>query len=249
MLHIGVCDDVGEDCQIIINLCKIYFKEHAIKYDYVSFFNGEDVLLYCEKDDNERIDLLFLDVEMPGISGIELKDAVIKQDKVWLIVFVTNHMENIYGAFCRKTIGFIPKPPVQEKINKMLAITLNELEENVAVIIKGYDGKAMEIQLEDIAYFRASGSYTEIVTYTLLSSSPNYILCAKKLGDLEKEMKSYSIIRVHKSYMVNLANIIDFGEKIILRNLPLGIPAGRAYKEQARKNYMHYGKQRIKKIL
>ncbi|MFA9396835.1 MAG: LytR/AlgR family response regulator transcription factor [Clostridiaceae bacterium] len=249
MLHIGICDDVYEERQIIFNLCKEYFKENAINHDYVSFSNGEDVLLYCKKDDNKRIDLLFLDVEMPGISGIELKDAVIKKDKVWRIVFVTNHMKSIYGAFGRKTIGFISKPPVQEKINKMIAITLNELEENVVVIVKGHDGKAIEIQLEDIAYFRASGSYTEIVVYSLLSSSRNYILCTKKLGDLEKEMESYPIIRVHKSYMVNLANIVDFGEKIILRNLSLEIPAGRAYKEQARKKYLNYGRQRIKKIL
>ncbi len=249
MLHIGICDDVQKDRQLIFQLCEEYFKENASQHDYVFFVSGEDILIYCGGGINERIDLLFLDVEMTGISGIELKDVIIKQDKVWRIVFVTCHSESIYGAFGIKTIGFISKPPLQEKINKMIVITLNELVENVIVKIRGYDGKVMEILLEDIVYFKASGSYTEVVTYKSFVSFPNYILCTRKLGELEKELKSYPIIRVHKSYMINLVNVIDFGESIILQKFSQQIPVGRRFKDQAKKEYLQYGKNRMKKRL
>ena len=250
MLYIGICDDDSDARRKIYDLCEEYFKETAIKHDYIFFPSGNDVLLYCEGDDNERIDILFLDVEMPEMSGIELKEAVIKNGKVWRIAFVTNHNESIYGAFSRKTIGFIQKPPLQEEISKMLVITINELEENVAVIVRGYDGKTIEILLDDIVYLKASGSYTEIVTYTtLFGSVNNYILSTKKIGVLEREMMSYPIIRVHKSYMVNLENVINIGDKVVLQNLSYTIPVGRAYKEQARKNYLQYGRNRVKKRL
>ncbi len=249
MFRIGICDDVSDARQIIHNLCEEYFKENTIKHEYISFSSGEAVLFYCEGNGNGQIDILFLDVEMSGISGIDLKDTVLRQNKIWRIVFVTNHSESIYHTFSRKTIGFIPKPPLQEKINKMLAITLNELEENVAVIIKGYDGKVIEIRLEDIAYFKASGSYTEIVTYTSSAGSGSYILSTKKIGDLEKEMMPYPIIRVHKSFMVNLANVIDLGEKVTLQNSSMEIPVGRSYKERARMKYLQYGRNRMKKRL
>lgn len=249
MLHIGICDDISEARQKIFNLCEEYFKESKIQHKYVFFTNGEDVLLYCERDDNMQIDILFLDVEMPGISGLDLKDAVLKQDKVWRIVFVTNHSESIYSTFSRKTIGFIQKPPSQEKVKKMLATTLNDMEENIAVRIKNNNGTLVEISMEDIVYFKAAGSYTEIYIKESCSTVVKCILSTKKMGELEKDMRNYHIIRVHKSYMVNLANVIDFGEKILLQNISLEIPVGRIYRERARMNYLQYGKNRIKKRL
>lgn len=249
LMYIGICDDIREERQMVFNLCEEYFRQNAVDHDYIFFSSGEAVLAYCEKNESGRIDVLFLDVEMSGMSGIELKEAVMRQDKIWRIVFVTNHNESIFGAFGRKTIGFLPKPPVQESVHKMLDITLNEMEENAVVIIKGFDGKVIEILLEEIAYFKASGSYTEIVTYTPLGGSDNYILISRKIGDLEKEMMPYHIIRVHRSYMVNLANVIDVGEKIILRKLSQEIPVGRVYKEKVRKSYLQYGRNRIKKRL
>lgn len=248
-MYIGICDDNSEARQTIFKLCEEYFRENTIKHEYVFFYSGEEVLLYCEQDDNEPIEVLFLDIEMSGISGIDLKNAVLRQDKIWRIVFATNHSESIYNTFSTKTIGFIPKPPSQDKVTKMLVIIIDEMDENIALKIKDYDGKLTEIFMEDIVYFKASGSYTEIVTKASVDGSGNYILSTKKMGDLEKEMMIYPIIRVHKSYMVNLANVIEFGEKILLQNILVEIPVGRAYKEQAKIKYLQYGKNRIKKRL
>ncbi|PXV91690.1 LytTR family two component transcriptional regulator [Lachnotalea glycerini] len=249
MLYIGICDDFIEARKTIFNLCEEYFKETIMKHEYVFFNSGEEVLLYCEGNDNVQIDILFLDIEMQGISGIDLKKEVLWQDKIARIVFVTNHSESIYNAFSKKTIGFIPKPPSQEKIKKMLLITLNEIEENIALKIKDYDGKLIEIFMEDIVFLKASGSYTEIYTKGPEGGSGEFILSTKKMGDLEKEMRIYPIIRVHKSYMVNLASVIDFGEKILIQNLSMEIPVGRRYRETAKIKYLQYVKNRIKKRL
>ena len=249
MLHIGICDDFIEVCQSIFNLCEEYFKKNTMKHEYVFFHSGEEVLSYCEINNNHYIDILFLDVEMQGISGIDLIKEVLWQDKIARIVFVTNHSESIYNTFSRKTIGFIPKPPSQEKITKMLLITIDEIEENIVLKIRDYDGKFTDIYMEDIVYLKASGSYTEIVTRGSENVLREFILSTKKMGDLEKEMRSYPIIRVHKSYMVNLASVIDFREKILLQNLSMEIPVGRIYKENAKIKYLQYVKNRIKKRL
>lgn len=249
MLNIGICDDNDDACQTIYNLCKEYFEESDVEHKYIFFSNGNEVLLYCKNMETDQIDILFLDVEMPGISGIDLKDAAIKQDKIWRIVFVTNYKDSVYSAFSKKTIGFIPKPASFEKIKKMLSIIIKEQEENVTLLLRGANGEKIEILLEDIIYMKASGSYTEIVTYTSLSNQANFLLSTKKLGDLEKEIKSSAIIRVHKSYMVNLENVIEIGEKVYLHNLLTTIPVGRSYKAQARKSYLKFGKNRMIKRL
>lgn len=251
MLHIGICDDFIEARHTIFNLCEEFFKNNIMRHEYIFFSSGEEVLLYYEGNNNLQIDILFLDVEMPGISGIDLKKKVIRQDKIARIVFVTNHNESIYNTFSKKTIGFIPKPPSQEEIKKMLLITLNEIEENIAISIKDYDGKLTEIYMEDIVFIKASGSYTEIFTKTSKEGLGEFILSTKKIGDLEKEMWIYPIIRVHKSYMVNLTSVIKFGTNILLENLSMQmeIPVGRKYKEKAKTKYLQYVKNRIKKRL
>ena len=186
---------------------------------------------------------------MSGISGLELKDAVLKQDKICRIVFVTNHNESIYQAFSRKTIGFINKPSTVEEVKKILDITIKEMQENVIVRLKDSCGIITEILLEDIIYFKASGSYTEIATKESIESSGKNLISTKKMGVIEKEMRGLPFVRVHKSYMVNIANVIHFGENITLSNCSFEIPVGRKFQEQARVKYLQYGRTMIRKRL
>lgn len=249
MVLIGICDDVKEERQKVYDLCESFFARTVIEHKYVIFSSGEEVLTYCDNGENLRVDLLFLDVEMNGISGIELKDAVMKQSKVWRIAFVSNHAESIFDAYGIKTIGFVSKPPVPEKIEKMISITLDEMKEDVIVTINGYKSGIIEIRLEDILYFKADGSYTEIYTYKSIKKSQKYILSTKKIGEIEAELKEYPIIRVHKSYMVNIENVTDIDIFVSLRDIAERIPVGRAYKEAVKCSYYKYGKNRIKKRL
>ena len=245
MILIGICDDIEKERLDLYHLCERFFKENVIEHKYIYFSSGEAVLQYCANVSSERIDLLFLDVEMEGISGIELKDAVIKQSIVWRIAFVTSHTESIYGAFSLKTIGFIPKPASEEKVSKMINLVLEDLKENILVTFKGYRGENISIRLEDIAYFEARGSYTELFTYLSWQET----IIAKKIGEIEKELQPYNFVRVHKSYMVNLSNVIDVRSNVFLKDIEREIPIGRIYKETVRNRYSAYGKEKIKKRL
>lgn len=248
-MHIGICDDDKSVIELVHSLCEKYFAEGVEEHSYIKFTSGEDVLKYLQNKDNVRIDLLFLDIEMNGISGIELKNLVIKQDMVWRIAFVSNHLESTFDAYGTKTIGFIPKPPSYENIKKMLNITMEEFKENVTIAIKGYNGEVIEVKWDDVIYLKADGSYTEIYTYKSILNNEKYILCTKKLGVLENDLKNLSIIRVHKSYLVNIENVLDIGKYVVLRGITENIPVGRSYKDTAKRKFYAYGKNRIRKRL
>lgn len=245
MFIIGICDDISKEQQNVYNLCEKFFNENKIEHKYIFFSNGEDVLKYCEAAENERIDLLFLDVEMSGISGIELKDKVISQNMIWRISFVTSHTDSVYGAFSQKTIGFIPKPPSYDKVSNMINIVSEELKKDAVITFKGYNDEKISVKLEDIAYFKANGSYTEVFTY----SSKDSMLISKKIGDIEKELDEYFFVRVHKSYLVNLENVIDVGGEVYLRDKKEEIPIGRKYKDIVKNRYLTYGRNKINKRL
>lgn len=244
MIRIGICDDNKKENLMIQQLCENYFSKCPIEHEYKIFLSGEEVLHFCENDNQSdgRIDLLFLDIEMSGISGIEVKDRIVKEHSIWRIVFVSSHLESMQLAFGLKTMGFVIKPAKEEKIHKWLRLVVEDKQGEILVEIpKTMSGNKKYVLLEDIAYIKADGNYTEIYLYENQENPPLVVVI--KLKELEKEWSHLPIIRVHKSYMVNLINVVDVGRNVILRDIEEKISIGRSYKEIVKKQYYEYGKQ------
>lgn len=244
---IGICDDNESDLLRIERFCEIYMNENGVCCQYKRFSEGEEVIQYCKDPENPIIHLLFLDVELPGINGIDLKERIMKNNLIYRIAFITNYKENVYRAFSLKTIGFIDKPFAQEDISKMINLMQEELKDNIVIEYTGYHGEKINVPIENILYFEADGSYTKIVAYGQNGGACQLI--SQKLGQIEKEMKEYGFIRVHKSYLANAANMVEAGEKIRFRDSGLTIPVGRKYREQARKCCLLFGKEQMRKRL
>jgi len=246
-MRIGICDDETYARQEVRKLCELYFNENKIEHDYIEFESGEAVLAYSTKQDSLPIDLLFLDVEMEGLNGICLKEHLLRQRTIERIVFVTSHKDKVFDAFGQKTIGFIMKPPTYERVEKMLTVVREEMRENVELVFVGYNGEEQSLRLEDIAYFKASGSYTEIYSYASDMTKMECFVISKKIGEVECSMKDCPILRVHKSFLVNLVNVVRVGEEITVKNLEEKIPIGRKYKEQIKAAYASYISDKVRK--
>lgn len=246
---IGICDDRREEREYLQALCEAYADNKKEICEYVLFSSGKEVLEYCMDSENSVIDLLFLDIEMSGMSGLELRAAVAKEEKIWRIAFVTSHMESVLDAYGIKTIGFVPKPPTYELVEKSIQIVAEELKENVTIEIVRDKDDVLQIELNDIVYLKAAGSYTEIYTYDALQKNESYILSAKKLGDIEKKLSGLSIVRVHKSYLVNLEHVLDAEKSVKLRDIEDELPVGRSYKETVKTRVREYAKGKIRRRL
>lgn len=246
---IGICDDRREEREYLQALCEAYADNKKEICEYVLFSGGKEVLEYCMDSENSVIDLLFLDIEMSGMSGLELRAAVAKEEKIWRIAFVTSHMESVLDAYGIKTIGFVPKPPTYEQVEKNIQIVAEELKENVTIEIVRDKDDVLQIELNDIVYLKAAGSYTEIYTYDALQKNESYILSAKKLGDIEKKLSGLSIVRVHKSYLVNLEHVLDAEKSVKLRDIEDELPVGRSYKETVKTRVREYAKGKIRRRL
>lgn len=244
---VGICDDEKYARQEVKNLCELYFGDHKIEHSYIEFESGEAVLTYSAEQNHEVIDLLFLDVELTGLDGIRLKEQLLGQRVIERIVFVTSHKDKIFDAFGKKTIGFILKPPMYEQINKMLTIVRDEKQKNIELLFAGNKGEEHCIRLEDILYFKASGSYTEIYSYASDGTGIECFVISKKIGEVECSMKDCPILRVHKSYLVNLVNVVRVGMEIVVNNLEEKIPIGRRYKEQVKTAYASYISAKVRK--
>lgn len=237
-LVIGICDDDHSIHQEIQEICSNCLMEAELIYK--KFYAGEEVLEFCNQGE-EEIDLLFLDVQMEGISGILLKDKLLNNQKVKKIAFVSSYVESVYDSFSKKTIGFIPKPIDANKIEKLLCSTIEELKFYQTLTFTHETGEMVNIQIQDIQYLKADGSYT----YVYVSEKDDYYILSERLGEIEKRLPEELFVRVHKSYVVNLEYVKSFKTIIELRERKEEIPVGRTYQKSAKTRFYNYGKQQV----
>ncbi len=243
---VGICDDEQNARIEVRELCDKYFSQNKESSKFVEFVSGEEVLDYCSKIENEPIDLLFLDIEMKDLDGVRLMEQLVKNRTVRRIVFVTSHKDKVFDAFGQKTIGFILKPPSYERVEKMLSVVRKEKQDNTEFILKDYQGGECFVLSEEIVYLKAAGSYTEIYT---LGSDTDGLKCqivSKRIGELERELAQFPIMRVHKSYLVCLTNVVCVEDEVRVRNTDFGIPIGRKYKDKVKKAYLQYVSDKVR---
>ncbi len=161
-------------------------------------------------------ELVFLDISMPGYSGLELLKFFDESQITFKIIFVTAFSEYAINAFELSAVGYILKPvrvdaleialhKVMENNNdleKLKALQTNmenPLEKKVA--LNTGDGITF-LELNDILYLKADGSYTHFYT-----TNRHRITVAKKISDFERLEAMGNFLRIHRSHIINLARI------------------------------------------
>lgn len=242
-MRIGILDDNDSERIIVKTYVQETLSEKNISGKIVEFSSGESLINYCDRK-SEKIDLLFLDVEMPGLDGIEVKNIISDSNSVCRIVFVTSHNEAMPDAFGYKVVDFLVKPVERSAIERQIDKLLKQILQNKIIRIE--DG--VEIYLEDLKYIRSEGNYTLFY----LKGSDDYKVTSRQMGIVESELSNLPIIRVHKSYMVNLLEVIEIlSDKVILREDTNGqdktiIPVGRKYAKAAKSGFIDFKKMQMR---
>ncbi len=194
------------------------------------FDSAEEALPFIEK---QKVDILFLDIDMPELNGIEFRKQAME---IPVCIFITAHPEHAVESFQIETLDFIVKPLKLERF----AQTVNRIEEFMEIRLKaslfeasiggdtiyikeGHD--QTKVKLHEILYLEALKDYTLIITdkkrHCVLSS----------IGNLLKEDHFQSFIRIHRSYAVQKQFIQKMNSTEIILNNNITIPVGRSYKE------------------
>jgi DNA-binding LytR/AlgR family response regulator len=206
-----------------------YAKHNNNIHNLGNFSNAADALLAIK---STKPDLVFLDVEMPEFSGIELLAAI--RSQVTMAVFITSHPEFALDGFELSALDYILKPLTQERFDICIKRVIdywdmkNKAElyeiayEKDSITIK--DGhNRLNIRRSDIIFAEAMQDYTKIVT-----ADKNY-LTLSTLGNFVEQFIDNEMIRVHRSYAVSMKKINTIkADELICNNYK--IPIGKTYK-------------------
>lgn len=160
---------------------------------------------------NNTIDLIFLDVEMPLINGFDLLDGLKTKPQ---IIFITSKADYAAKAFDYEATDFLQKPLSKERFIKAIkkASDLHALrydlheEQGESIVIKS-NLKKLKIYISKIKWIEAYGDYIKVVT----DDETHLVLSTMK--GFEKELPEGKFIRVHKSFIINLARVEKFNNK------------------------------------
>ncbi|MGL2993224.1 LytR/AlgR family response regulator transcription factor [Flavobacterium sp. TSSA_36] len=168
------------------------------------------------------VDLIFLDIEMPVISGFDFLDGLKTKPQ---IIFITSKAEYAMKAFDYDATDYLQKPIALERFNASvkraidlhLLKTENKEEEGDHIFIKS-NLKKLKVFVSKIKWIEAYGDYVRVVT----EEDSNLVLSTMKA--FENDLSKEKFVRVHKSYIVNIDKIDRFNSKfaeIGINKIPL----------------------------
>ena len=162
-----------------------------------------------------KVDLIFLDIEMPILTGFDLLDDLVHKPQ---IVFVTGKTKYAYKAFNYNAIDYLRKPLTKDRFNNAVhkAISMHRLkmdgnvQEDDFIFVKS-NLKKKKVFLNELKFIEALGDYVKLITY----NEPIIVLSTMKAFD--EQLPSERFMRIHKSYIIN----IDKVEKYNSRNIEI----------------------------
>lgn len=222
MINTIIIEDELMASKSLENLCGKYQRLNLVK----NVRNAEAGLEYLETD--RSIELILLDIEMPGMSGLDLLERIPYLPQV---IFTTGNKEYAYEAFEYDITDFLKKPISVDRFEKAIQKVFDTKDQRNAIAsasakhelyIKS-DGKYIRLPYDDIFYFENVGDYIKAVT-----ANGNYIFY-ETMKSLDKKILNPRFLKIHRSYIVNMNKIKDIEDNTIVVENKV-IPVSRAYK-------------------
>ena len=224
-MRIAVCDDDETAVSFLRELIESYPKQ---KLNADGYSSGEDLLRT-----GNIYDLIFLDIDMKGIDGIETARRIRIHDRKVKIVYVTSYKEYAGKAFSVHAFGYLLKPVKQEKIWKQIEDALlwqeEEAPEGKQVEFTAVEG-LVRLPVDMIYYFE----YQNRRIY-MKAKDTTYEMRGR-ISDIAGRMEEYGFSVLHKSFVVNLYHVKNIkGYEILMMNgewIPLSQKQAVQFKEK-----------------
>lgn len=183
-----------------------YFIDNYSKINILGEFdNGKEALMFIEKN---IPDIIFLDINMPKISGIEIGRLLRRFDKKVYIVFITAYEQHAVEAFEIQAFDYILKPYSKERIiNTLRRLEKSSLNQNLPYINNKItlwkENKMVVINVKDICYCEAKERETFVYTMG------NEYIMNQSISHVAEKLPKNMFFRTHRSFLINIDKVVE----------------------------------------
>lgn len=242
MLTISVCDDnvafSGRLVDKIRQLCITELPER-IEFCVTDGFASADAVLDYLKF--HTIDILFLDIDMPGLNGFDLAAVLNERYLGMIIIFISSYDDFVYSSFEYSPFRFLRKSRLEEELPGIFAKAVEKcIISNETMLFSATDGDKV-LRLRDIYYFEGQKNY-----YLIHQTNREILRCRGTISRVESETARIGFVKIHAAYVVNMENIektVGANAVLMKDGAVLSISQGRM--KQFKKTYMSFIRKRI----
>ena len=200
MLRVAVCDNDNNICCVISEILQNFFDRQSVKVSISRHLNGITLLNeHCR----QKYDIMFLDIDMPEMSGFEIASELRKEKSNCLIIFITSHSELVYDSLDFQPFNFIRKNcsiSLEEGIETVTEKALKQIEYKKKLILEDDISGRCAVYPDEIIYIECDRHYLK---YHVLKKD-NPIRVRGTMAECELLFEGRNFVKIHKSYMVNL---------------------------------------------
>ena len=204
MLRIAICDDDKELCIQLKSMLNEISENTGEIFEVSAFCSGErlcDLLMR-----GNRFNLIFLDIELCEINGVEVGKKIREEfnDEITQIVYISSKESYAMELFDIRPLNFLVKPLKIEKIESVLKTAMKVLGSSNQYFEYKVSNVSFNVLISDILYFESSGRKVMVV----LKDDVNEYY--GKLSEVEGKIKNSDFFFIHKSYLINYNHVIEY---------------------------------------
>lgn len=231
MLSIALCDDLLQDRVKLQNDIAAYFADKAEKAEVTAFESGDELLSVIE---SKPFHIVFLDVYMEGLSGVETSQRLRKAGNDCAIIFTTTSPDHAMAGYEVSASDYLLKPYLQEDVFQALDYVIPRLPKAQFSLDIISDRSHLDVPIGEIVYIEVLGHECRIhmSSSQILSTNQPLKTLAESVGE--------DFIRCHKSYLVNVAFIQRPIEGGFLLKNGESVPIGSELKAKSRNTFFEW---------
>ena len=219
-MKIAICDDDAAFLENISVLLETWAKTKGISLTVYPFQSGDSMLLTLQK---ECMDLIFLDVIMPLINGIEIAKELRRNNQITPIIFLSLSKEFAVDSYDVKAFHYLLKPVTAERLFAVLNDFLKTFEKNQEIFIAQTAEGFCKINLTDVIYLEAQNKEVKVCL-----SNGSSIKIRELFSKCEETFSVHKgFYKCHRSYIINLNCITQFTKTQLTTNAQNVIPISR----------------------
>ncbi len=230
-MYVIICDDSSKDREHLCDLCVSYAREQRLQFHIRFFSSGERLLAHA---DVYSADLIFLDIYMGGLSGIETAGILRSNGYEGALIFTTVTDDFYAAGFDLAVLHYLLKPVTVDNLEIALNRTLRTIAAPERWIEVMSERVTVRVLIRNISHFEVYGH--NIFMYT----EEKKLKINTALQQLEEALPSPPFLRCYRSYLINMDQVHHVEEQRFVMNNKAAVPITKKLCVQIRSEYMNY---------
>ena len=230
--HLAVCEDNGVIREEICQLCDEILTEDKIIHEITDFSSAAELQKVLDEG-KEFFDLLLLDIQMEGMTGIELAWKLREREDRVSIIFITGYEEYLKDGYQVQPIDYLMKPIDRKRLTQAIH-TDWKLNHRPKTVVLQKRGRAVRISLSSILYVEGA-NHSVVFHRTDGDESFSFSMI-----EIEKILPMGQFVRIHNSFLVNLEHVKEIRRNYVYLDEGKPIPIGRKYYREFQEAFIHY---------